>query len=173
MRKSENTGLERSSAHQRHIDCRNCFGGKASGSLFIAFNALVTWIAKNERGIDDLASYCDDSFGVELMSDFTYYEPYQRWFPSGQTALLELWDELGVPHKERKQVYGLNLTIIGIDVDANNLVLTLPSKNKKELLDHLKEFARTPEKNGVKYSLKDFQRLSGWFNWALNVYPLL
>ena len=32
---------------QRHVDCRNCFGGKASGSLFISFNALVTWIAKN------------------------------------------------------------------------------------------------------------------------------
>ena len=62
--------------------------------MFIAFNALATWIAKNEQGIDDLASYCDDSFGVELMSDFTYYELYQRWFPSSQTALLELWDKL-------------------------------------------------------------------------------
>ena len=25
----------------------------------------------------------------------------------------------------------------------------------------------------MKYALKDFQRLAGWFNWALNVYPLL
>ena len=141
--------------------------------MFIAFNALVTWIAKNERGIDDLASYCDDSFGVELMSDFTYYEPYRNSYPASQTALLELWDELGILHKERKQVFGPKLTIIGIDIDADKLVLSLPSKNRKELLDHLKEFARTPEKKGVKYSLKDFQRLTGWFNWVLNIYPLL
>ena len=36
-----------------------------------------------------------------------------------------------------------------------------------------KDFARTPEGNGVKFSLKYFQHLAGWFNWALNVYPLL
>ena len=141
--------------------------------MFIACNALVTWVAKNEREIDDLASYCDDSFGVELTSEFTYYEPYQCSFPASQTALLKLWDELGIPHKKKKQVFGSKLTIIGINVDANKLVLTLPPENRKELLDQLKEFARTPERNGVKYSLKDFQRLSGWFNWALNVYPLL
>ena len=158
---------------QRHVDRRNCFGGKASGSLFIAFNALVTWIAKNEYGITDLASYCDDSFGVELMSDFSFYEPYQRSLPTNQTTLLKLWDELGIPHKEKKQLFGSNLTIIGIDVDVDKLIFTLPPENRKELLEHLKIFARTPERSGVKYSLKDFQRLSGWFNWALNVYPLL
>jgi hypothetical protein len=80
---------------------------------------------------------------------------------------------LGIPHKEKKQLSGRVLTIIGIEVDANLLTLTLPSENKSELLAHLKDFARTPEGNGVKYALKDFQRLAGWFNWALNVYPLL
>ena len=87
--------------------------------------------------------------------------------------LLNLWDELGIPHKEKKQVSGKILTIIGIEVDANLLTLTLPSENKSELVAQLKEFARTPEGNGVKYALKDFQRFAGWFNWALNVYPLL
>jgi hypothetical protein len=160
---------------QRHVDRRNCFGGKASGSLFIAFNALVTWIAKNEFGISNLASYCDDSFGVELMSNFTLYAPYGRALPSSQASLLTLWDRLRIPHKEHKQVFGEDLTIIGIDVDANSLTLTLPSDSCSELLDHLKDFARTPARRGggVKYSLKDFQRLAGWFNWALNVYPLL
>ena len=158
---------------QRYVDRRNSFGGKASGLLFIAFNALVAWIAKNERGINDLASYCDDTFGVELLSNFTFYEPYQCSLPANQTSLLELWDELGIPHKEKKQVYGSNLTIIGINVDMHELLLTLPSESRTDLLDHLREFTRTPEKNSVKYSLKDFQQLSGWFNWALNVYPLL
>ena len=36
---------------QRHVDRRNCFGGKGSGSLFIVFNSLVSWIGKNEYKI--------------------------------------------------------------------------------------------------------------------------
>lgn len=158
---------------QRHVDRRNCFGGKGSGSLFIGVNGLVTWIGRNECDIPDLLSYSDDSFGVELARNITYYEPYERSMPSSQTTLLTLWDRLGIPHKEKKQLSGSNLTIIGIDVDANNMTLTLPSDKKSELVAQLNDFARTPEGNGVKYALKDFQRLAGWFNWALNVYPLL
>jgi hypothetical protein len=86
---------------------------------------------------------------------------------------IKLWDDLGIPYKEKKQISGKILAIIGIEVDANLLTLTLPSENKSELVAALKDFARTPEGNGVKYALKDFQRIAGWFNWALNVYLLL
>ena len=158
---------------RRHVDRRNCFGGKGSGSLFIAFNSLVTWIGKNVCRIPALGTYSDDSFGVELASNVTLYEPYSRVMPSSQVTLLKLWDRLGIPHKEKKQVFGTNLTIIGIDVDANNLTLTLPKENKLELIALLSDFARPPEKSGVRYSLRDFQHLAGWFNWALNVYPML
>jgi hypothetical protein len=158
---------------QRHVDCRNCFGGKGSGALFILFNSLVTWVAKNEYEILDLGTYSDDSFGVDFEKTLTYYEPYRHLMPSNQVKLLKLWDGLGMPYKEKKQVSGKILTIIGISVDTNLLTLTLPPENKSELVAHLKDFARTPEDNGVKYALKDFQRLAGWFNWALNVYPLL
>jgi hypothetical protein len=157
----------------RHVDRRNCFGGKASGSLFIAFNALVTWIGKNMYEIRDLASYSDDSFGVELARNLTFYEPYNRSLPTSQATLLTLWDHLGIPHKEKKQVHGSTLTIIGIHVDANKLTLTLPAESKSDLVTQLNNFARTPEGSGVRFALKDFQRLAGWFNWALNVYPLL
>ena len=158
---------------QRHVDRRNCFGGKGSGSLFIAFNSLVTWIGKNVCRISALGTYSDDSFGVELAKNVTLYEPYNRFMPSSQVTLLKLWDRLGIPHKEKKQVYGANLTIIGINVDANNLTLTLPNENRTELIALLCDFSRVPEKSGVRYSLRDFQHLAGWFNWALNVYPLL
>src|SRR6202522_835888 len=158
---------------QRHVDHRNCFGGKGSGALFISFNSLVTWVAKNEYEILDLGTYSDDSFGIELSKNVTYHEPYRRLMPSNKIKLLQLWDNLGIPYKEKKQISGKILTIIGIEVDANLLTLTLPSENKSDLLAALKDFARTPVGNGVKYALKDFQRIAGWFNWALNVYPLL
>ena len=158
---------------QRHVDRRNCFGGKGSGSLFVAFNSLVTWVGKNVCHVTDLGTYSDDSFGVELAKNVTFYKPYSRFMPTNQVKLLTLWDRLGIPHKEKKQLFGPKLTIIGIEVDANNLTLTLPEQNKLELISNLENFARTPEKSGVRYSLREFQHLAGWFNWALNVYPLL
>jgi hypothetical protein len=57
---------------QRHVDRRNCFGGKGSGSLFISVNGLVTWVAINEFDIPDLLCYSDDSFGAEFESNVTF-----------------------------------------------------------------------------------------------------
>jgi hypothetical protein len=68
------------------VDRRNCFGGKGSGSIFIAFNSLVTWIGKNEYEILDLGTYSDDSFGVELQKIVTVYEPYNRSMPTNQVT---------------------------------------------------------------------------------------
>ena len=115
------------------------FGGKGSRSLFIAFNALVTWIGKNEYKIINLAAYSNDSFGVDLAKNLSYYEPYHRYFPTNQAKLLQLWDYLGIPHKEKKQTLGTNLTIIGIKVDAKNLTLTLPPNSKSDLISQLNE----------------------------------
>src|SRR6202522_4168731 len=85
-----------------------------------------------------------------------------------------LWDELGIPHKERKQVHGSPLTIIGIDVDANLMTLTLPQEARNRLLTELKIWASVPPKTSAGgFKLKYWERLAGWFNWALNVYPLL
>ena len=158
---------------QRHIDRCNCFGVKGSGSLFVAFNLLVTWVGKNVCRMTDLKTYSNDSFGVELMRNVTFYKPYYRFMPTNQVKLLTLWDQLGIPHKEKKQLFGPNLTIICIEVNANNRSLTFPEQNKMELIKTLEDFARVLDKSGVRHSLREFQYLAGWFNWALNVYPLL
>jgi hypothetical protein len=128
-----------------HVDRRNCFGGTGSGLLFIGFNSLVTWIGKIEYMIHDLATYSDDSFGVEFTRNITIYEPYGRDMPTSQATLLNLWDKLGVPHKDKKQVSGKTFTIIGIEVDTNNLTLTLPPDSKSDLIAELNEFSRTPK----------------------------
>src|ERR1700678_3268722 len=49
---------------QHHVERRNCFGGKGSGSLFISFDSLVTWVGKNEYKILDIGTNSDDFFGV-------------------------------------------------------------------------------------------------------------
>ncbi|KAF8809398.1 hypothetical protein BYT27DRAFT_7222352 [Phlegmacium glaucopus] len=99
-----------------YVDRNLAFGSSASPGIFISFNSLIAWIAKYEKLFDYLANYVDDSSGCDLDGNTLLYEPYQCYLPAHQKQLLDLWDELGIPHKCHKQVSGCPLTIIGIDV---------------------------------------------------------
>ena len=159
---------------ERYVDHNLCFGSSASPGIFISFNSLVGWIAMNVKGIEFFFEYMDDSSGCNLLGDTLFYEPYGKYFPSSQTRLLLLWDELGIPHKPHKQVFGSPLTIIGIDVDANNMRLMLPDEARLRLIEELRFWsAKPPKSSSGAFKLKYWERLAGWFNWALNVYPLL
>ena len=160
--------------NERYVDHNLCFGSCSSPGIFISFNSLVAWIAKYVKLIAYLSGYMDDSSGCNITGDVMLYEPYGKYFPSDQCRLLLLWDELGIPHKPQKQVFGSPLTIIGIDVDANLMTLSLPLSAKDSLLSELRFWAAKPPKSSSgSFKLKYWERLAGWFNWALNVYPLL
>ena len=159
---------------ERHIDHNLAFGTSSSPGIFISFNSLVAWIAKNIKSIPFVLNYVDDSSGCNLSSEETFYEPYGRLMPTDQYRLLSLWDELGIPHKPHKQISGSPLTIIGIEVDPNEMTLTLPQEAKDRLTSELR-FWTSKKSTGSSgsFKLKHWERLAGWFNWALNVYPLL
>ena len=150
------------------VDRVDMFGGSSSGPIFISFNLLVGWVAKEEREIDDL-EYVDDSFGVEEEDNRALYLPYNVEYPMQQVRLLELWDEIGIPHKQKKQVFGSRLSILGIEVNMKDLTFTLPEEAREWLMTELSEWCKA----GVRRKVKEWQRLAGWVNWALNVYPLL
>jgi hypothetical protein len=57
--------------------------------------------------------------------------------PAKQAGFLCLWDELGVPHEDRKQVSGAPLTIIGFEVDPNALTVTMPLSARTDLIKAL------------------------------------
>lgn len=97
------------------------------------------------------------------------YAPYHKLLPVKQTKLLLLFDELGVPHNERKQIYGASLTIISLNVDPNAMMITMPSDARCNLVTTVHSFTNAHQ----CCTLKDFQCLVGWVNWALNAYPLL
>jgi hypothetical protein len=80
-----------------------------------------------------------------------------------------LWDDIGLPHDETKQLAGPVLPIIGFDVDPDAMTFTMALDRRQDLLSALQNFARP----GHRRPLRDSQRLAGWMNWALNVYPLL
>jgi hypothetical protein len=158
----------------RYIDRNLAFGSSASPAIFISFNSLVAWIAKYVKNFDYFANYVDDSFGCDLAGKTLYYEPYDRDLPTHQKQLLDLWDELGIPHKNHKQLSGTPLTIIGISVDPNAMTLTLPDEPRARLIDQLTFWSSKPPRNSSgSFKLKHWERLAGWFNWALNVYPYL
>ncbi|KAG6326525.1 hypothetical protein ID866_12564, partial [Astraeus odoratus] len=83
--------------------------------------------------------------------------------------LLHLWDELGIPHEEHKQVYDLTLPIIGFEVDPNLMQVQMTDDSCEHLITFVSDFTH----RGTCCSLHNFQRLAGYLNWALNIYPLL
>ncbi|KAF6753313.1 hypothetical protein DFP72DRAFT_1171100 [Ephemerocybe angulata] len=157
-----------------YVNRCNVFGGTASQILFIAFMALVNWIAVCVFAISAISEYSDDHFGVALEDDVEWYEPYQKTLPAPQAQLLRVWDRLGVPHKESKQISGNPLTIIGISVDTTTMTLSLPDDAKSDLLQELDLWCDEAGQLARKgATLKRWQQLAGWLNWAFNVFPLL
>jgi len=151
-----------------YIDRANCFGSSASFAIFVSVNSLVAWIAKKKRGISASITYVDDSSGPATAGDVLYYEPYESLLPSPQVILLRLWDELGIPHKNKKQIHGSSLPIIGIVVDPNALTFTLPDVARDRLVLELETWVSD---KSSRFRLRRWQKLAGWVNWALNVYP--
>ena len=156
----------------RYVDRCNNFGNRASQRLWIGFMALVIWIAIFVRRIDHLKLYTDDAYSFDLASNVQIYEPYMSSFPSKQARLLCLWDELGIPHEQAKQVWGESLVIIGFHVDPNAMTVTLPTPRLQELLLAVQSFCY-PSDGSHRHSLRRFMQLAGWINWSLNVFPLL
>ena len=70
-----------------YVDRNNAFGNSASGSLLIAFNGLVSWIARNKLHFDYLVSYVYDSFGVDFDGNTLLYQPYNKLMPRLQVLL--------------------------------------------------------------------------------------
>jgi hypothetical protein len=116
-----------------HVDCCNNFGNRGAGWAWGCFISLVIWIGVVIKLLADLLAYVDDNFSWELAQNHSWYAPYQKYLPSKQCHLLQLWDELGIPHEEQKQEYGPVLTIIGFEVDANAMTVTMPTSSKAEL----------------------------------------
>ncbi|KIY52572.1 hypothetical protein FISHEDRAFT_34973 [Fistulina hepatica ATCC 64428] len=154
---------------ERRVNFDNDFDGGSSGQIWSVFFLLVLWIAMLIKFILDLFAYVDDTFSWDFADNLIWYEPYQTLYPTKQVILLRLWDELGVPHERRKQEWGSSLTIIGFRVDVDEMSITMPDQSRHDLIAALRAFA-IPK---YRRPLVEFQRLTGWVNWALNVYVFL
>ncbi|KLO20449.1 hypothetical protein SCHPADRAFT_816540, partial [Schizopora paradoxa] len=154
-----------------YIDRCNCFGGSASGRIFYAFYSLVLWIASEVRGVKDVLAHVDDNFSWEYASRKKFYEPYGKEFPEKQAKLLELWDEIGIPHSEKKQENGTILTIVGHEVDMQRMRISLPSDQRAKIEEELDKVCGESTKRD--WARRDVQKAVGVINWSLSFNPLL
>lgn len=130
----------------------------------------MLWITLHVCDIQDLCDYVDDIFGWDYADNLLFYEKYGKLMPAHQVRLLRLWDELGIPHEEDKQLYGPSLLIIGFQVNVVEMSITMPPDAQSNLEVSLSRFV-----SGCRpaRTLRQCQRLAGHINWALNVAPWL
>ena len=62
--------------------------------------------------------------------------------PTKQVRLLRLWDEIGLPHDEEKQLSGPSLQILGYNVDANKMTVQVPDEKKEKVVQLLRSHAK-------------------------------
>ena len=86
----------------------------------------VLLIVSFRLGIGDIFAYVNDCFSREFADRTLFYPPYDLHLPMKQVWLLQLWDELGIPHNMLKQEHGKQLTIIGLDMDTRNMTISMP-----------------------------------------------
>ena len=153
---------------QLHVDRCLVFGNRASGQIWSIFYALVLWVAVHVRGLRDMLHYVDDVFSYEYDEQLVRYEPYDASYPAKQTALLLLFDEIRLPHEKKKQEFGRELVIIGLNFSLISMSISMSAEAKQHLVDALLLFVTSRS-----HPLRDWQRMIGWANWALNAYPLL
>ncbi|KAJ3805252.1 hypothetical protein F5876DRAFT_91577 [Lentinula aff. lateritia] len=120
--------------------------------LFGSFMALVLWIAIYVKFIKGLFTWVDDTLA--------YYAPYADFYPAQQTRLLEFWDEIDLPHDKPKQEWGLELLILGFDVDPNAMTMTMPAIQNLLLLGILLWFVE-------KLDVSDGVRMLDNEEWGL------
>src|SRR5258707_15033241 len=156
-----------------HVDRCAVFGNRTSGQLWCLFFGLVCWVGIHERGIEGLLHYVDDAFNVSFHNELSFYAPYKHWMPTDQTRFLSLLDHIGIPHKDKKQLFGESLEIIGLVVDLHNMSISMSHEARKKLVKAIYDFVLHTLDNKHQQPLCVWLRTLGYANWALNAFPIL
>ncbi|KAJ7194452.1 hypothetical protein GGX14DRAFT_537399 [Mycena pura] len=82
--------------------------------------------------------------------------------------LLIMWEFVGCPSEDRKQEHGITLKIIGFWVDATLGSISLSPESIADIIAKVDTFISCPDRQPP---LRDWQKLAGLLNWALNVLP--
>ncbi len=79
-------------------------------------------------------------FNVLFSEDLLPYEPYGHLMPTDQSCFLHLLNQVGVPHEDKKQVYGASLEIISLVVNVQDMTISMGCKAKQTLVEAICDF---------------------------------
>jgi hypothetical protein len=116
--------------------------------------------------IAGLHVYMDDYFDWDFQDSMLRYRGVLR--PHKQIQLLVLWEAIGCPFNDAKQLSGSPLKIIGFWVNVNVGTISLDPSSISSLTTSIQTFLGTPSRQPP---LRDWWRLAGHLNWLLNVLP--
>ena len=154
------------------INQNNVFGGGASGRCWWSVMSLVLWIATRHYGCRSLLDYVNDVFSHDFADAMVLYPCYRTVMPKNQCQLLTCFDELDIPHDQPKQTNGVSQPIIGMQVDARALSITMPAASKQALVEAINAFCTMRARSKrLTQPLRKCQAIVGHINWVLNVYP--
>lgn len=148
-----------------HVDRNINFGCSSSPKIWCAFFSLVLWIAFYEFNITDLSAYMDDSWGISPIYEIVSFKDHQ--IPLNQAKFLEIFDFINLPWAWEKQVSGNTLDVIGYSINCEEMSITLPEGKRLALIEALRTFS-----SALSHPLVEWQRMTGWANWGLNIFPL-
>lgn len=123
---------------QYHIVRRLVFGNRASPRIWCAVSGLLCWLAVRRLQIADLHVYMDDFFGWDFADNLILFRGQRR--PRRQVQLLILWEAIGCPFDDNKQVHGPLLKIIGFYVDMNNVSISLTPSAITDVIASIDKF---------------------------------
>lgn len=143
--------------------------------IWCAFVSVVLWIANFVALIEAVLAYMDDTFSHYDNPDLVLYLPYNMLFPYKQVRLLELWDDIGLPHDREKHEFGRTLVITGFLVDPHAMSIWLDADYLHDLVSAVRAFVSgySDSAEGRRRKLRDWLHIIGWMSWSLTVCPLL
>lgn len=154
-----------------YVDQRVVFGGRLSPKLWCTVINVVLWGVKEHLRNEHLFVYVDDIFSVDyshLLVTVTHpVTGESRAVPRDQARVLTVWSTVGVPWDWDKQIFGTSLVVLGHDIDAVALTVSLPAQAKLDFIAYLESFLATDSP-----PLFRWQRLAGYSQWACTTIPL-
>ena len=141
--------------HSYMYDTRLPFGAKRAPGIFHPITQAVRRMMAR-KGYPDTVVYLDDWLVIA---------PSKEACLETMNVLLKLLRELGFSISYKKVVMpAVKLTFLGIEIDSQAMLLTLPEDKAQELQDLVVHFS------GKRHaSLRQLQTLAGKLNWAAQV----
>ncbi|KAI9327429.1 hypothetical protein BDR26DRAFT_952851 [Obelidium mucronatum] len=138
------------------------FGSRSGPYWWCALSHLINWYLVKILCLHSLVMM-DDFWGVT----YQHISAPLTSKPEDMLLAQEFITSLGIPLSTEKDVWGPCIPVVGYQVDATSMELSLTHKQLHELLAFLESWLICPV---VCFRLNVWSKLTGYLNWAANIF---